>query len=81
MNDAQLVKVFNACYDLMEEFASLGLFDPLVLHNIVKELASTAELKNKYDKYTDAFQPSAARIWDIVFDQQEIGAVKMPKKY
>ena len=47
MNDAQLVKVFNACYDLMEEFASLGLFDPLVLHNVVKELASTCILHDK----------------------------------
>lgn len=49
MNDAQLVKVFNACYDLMEEFASLGLFDPLVLHNVVKELASTRILHDQVE--------------------------------
>lgn len=41
MDDAQLVQVFYSSYDLMKEFASLSLFDPLVLHDEVKELSST----------------------------------------
>lgn len=49
MNDAKLMKVFNACYDLMEEFASLCLFDSLVLHDVVKELASTCILHDQVE--------------------------------
>ena len=49
MNDTELVKVFNASYDLMEEFASLCLFDPLVLHNEVKELTSTRILHDQVE--------------------------------
>ena len=49
MDDAKLVKVFNTSYDLMEEFASLGLFDPLVLHDVVKELASTRILHDQVE--------------------------------
>jgi len=49
MNDTKLMKVFNACYDLMEEFASLSLFDSLVLHNVVKELASTCILHDQVE--------------------------------
>jgi hypothetical protein len=49
MNDTELVKVFNASYDLMEEFASLCLFDSLVLHDEVKELASTRILHDQVE--------------------------------
>jgi hypothetical protein len=49
MDDAKLVKVFDACYDLMEELASLGLFDSLVLHDVVKELASTCILHDQVE--------------------------------
>jgi hypothetical protein len=49
MNDTEFVKVFNACYDLMEELASLCLFDPLVLHNEVKELTSTRILHDQVE--------------------------------
>ena len=49
MNDTKLMKVFNACYDLMEKFASLSLFDSLVLHNVVKELASTCILHDQVE--------------------------------
>jgi hypothetical protein len=49
MNDTKLMKVFNACYDLMEEFASLSLFDPLVLHDVVKEFTSTCILHDQVE--------------------------------
>jgi hypothetical protein len=49
MDDTELVKVFNASYDLMEEFASLCLFDPLVLHNEVEELTSTRILHDQVE--------------------------------
>jgi hypothetical protein len=49
MNDTELVKVFNTSYDLMEEFASLCLFDSLVLHDKVKELTSTRILHDQVE--------------------------------
>ena len=49
MDDAKLVKVFNTSYDLMEEFACLCLFDPLVLHDEVKELPSTRILHDQVE--------------------------------
>jgi hypothetical protein len=49
MNDTELVKVFNTSYDLMEELASLCLFDPLVLHDEVKELTSTRILHDQVE--------------------------------
>jgi glutaredoxin-related protein len=49
MNDTELVKVFNTSYDLMEEFASLCLFDPLVLHDEVEELTSTRILHDQVE--------------------------------
>jgi hypothetical protein len=49
MNDTELVKVFNASYDLMEELASLCLFDSLVLHNEVEELTSTRILHDQVE--------------------------------
>ncbi len=47
------------------------------MHEIVKDLASTAELKNKHGAYTGAFQAFARRGRNV-FDLHEIGAVKMP---
>jgi glutaredoxin-related protein len=49
MNDTELVKVFNTSYDLMEELASLCLFDSLVLHNEVEELTSTRILHDQVE--------------------------------
>ncbi len=49
MNDTKLMKIFNASYDLMEEFASLSLFDSLVLHDVVKEFSSTCILHDQVE--------------------------------
>jgi hypothetical protein len=49
MNDTEFVKVFNTSYDLMEKFASLCLFDPLVLHDEVKEFTSTCILHDQVE--------------------------------
>jgi hypothetical protein len=49
MNDTELVKVFNTSYDLMEELASLCLFNSLVLHDEVKELTSTRILHDQVE--------------------------------
>lgn len=40
MHNIQLVQILNARDDLVEELAGLGLFDPLVFNNEIKELAA-----------------------------------------
>ena len=51
MDDAQFVQVFDACNDLMKEFASLCLLDSLVLHDEVEELTSTRILHDQVELF------------------------------
>ena len=41
MNDIQFMKVFNASYNLMEKPACFRLFNPLILHYVVKQFSPT----------------------------------------
>lgn len=61
----------------MEIETKNGGWEQTCVHETVKELASTAELKNKHGAYTGAFQAFARR-GNNVFDLHEIVAVKMP---
>ena len=47
MNNIQPADVFDSGYDLLEEPASIFLFDPLVLNNIVKKLSTRGILHNQ----------------------------------
>jgi len=47
MHDAQLVQVFDATDDLLEEFARFSLFELLLLHDVVEEFAATDELHDQ----------------------------------
>ena len=44
MNNIEFMQVFDPRDNLMEEFAGLGFFDPLIGHNIVEEFSSTRVL-------------------------------------
>ena len=47
MHNVEFVQVLNTSYDLVQELAGLRLFDPLVLHNVVKELSAAGILHDQ----------------------------------
>ena len=43
------MQVLNSCYDLMEEFDGNRLFDSLVLHDVIEQLAATSVLHDQVE--------------------------------
>lgn len=47
MDDVELVQILHTTNNLVEELERLGLFDALVLHDVVEELASISVLHDQ----------------------------------